>query len=30
MKMGGKIDLATEIVEFALNELQERQGGSNA
>lgn len=30
MKLGGKIDLATEIVEFALNELQERQGGSNA
>ena len=30
MKMGGKIDLATEIVEFALNELHERQGGSDA
>ncbi len=30
MKMGGKIDLATEIVEFALNELHERQGDSDA
>ena len=30
MKLGGKVDLATEIVEFALNELHERQGGSDA
>lgn len=30
MKLGGKVDLATEIVEFALNELHERQGDSDA
>ncbi|OWV01979.1 phosphopantothenate--cysteine ligase family flavoprotein [Fibrobacter sp. UWR2] len=30
MKLGGKVDLATEIVEFALNELQESRGETDA